>query len=81
MVLVILLEFQGQLLPLCRSWVVVVCVITVIAALEYSIRCPSRAVMSLVWLKFWLVGWLRFQNRNRLELFLASDWLVIENPA
>ena len=38
-------------------------------------------VMSLVWLKFWLVGWLRLQNYNRLELFLASDWLVMENSA
>ena len=30
-------------------------------------------VMSLVWLKFWLVGWQPFQNRNQLELFLACN--------
>lgn len=40
-VLVILWEFRGQLPSLCKSWVLVVCIITVIAALEYSIRCPS----------------------------------------
>ena len=33
----------------------------------------SGTVMSLAWLKFWLVGWQPFQNRNRLELFLACN--------
>ena len=52
--------------------------VTILYSLMKSL-VEFEAVMSLVWLKFWLVGWQPFQNRNRLELFLTCNWLVTKN--